>query len=113
MQGEGIDDAPDVVNNRIVDDIHMAGAGIDRQVNRACAVGVSGLPVVEAPIGLDAHARDFIEGHAAPILRPRHAIHDGEFGWIKLQPRRCCNFKSFQQLGRRINHRAAAHDRRA
>ena len=63
VQHGGIDDAADILDRHVVDDLHLAGARIDRHVRRMRPVAVGAVRARIGAVGRDAFRGEFGEGN--------------------------------------------------
>src|SRR5262249_42937493 len=82
VQGQRIDDAPDILDDEILEDLDPAGARIDGDMRGGSTVSISVLMVVlEASFGFEARGRQFGERYRAAIARGCSFVGHLDLGW--------------------------------
>jgi hypothetical protein len=109
-----VDDAADILDDQIVQQLDAARPGVDRHMRRRRPISIGQLVVVgESSVDPQTVRRQFGEGNRAAAADAGAAIHQLDFISRAAKPSGGRPPDLFEQCPRTLEHRRAAEDRRA
>jgi len=114
VEGQRVDDAPDILDDEIIDEIDPAGPRIDRDMRRRCAVDIGVLVVVlKARFGFQPAGRQLGECYRPAIARGGSSLGQIDFRGRATETGSRCGADLVEQSRGALEYRRTAEHGRA